>query len=85
MSALKSLPNIGIKLEQQLKEVGIFTSEQLKEKGSKQAWLLIKAIDSSACYNRLCGLEGAILGVRWHYLPDEIKANLKEFYKQHSK
>lgn len=80
MSKLYDLPNIGKKLEEQLNEVGIETIEQLKEVGSKQAWLDVKAIDSSACINRLCALEGAIQGIRWHNLSDEVKKDLKEFY-----
>jgi len=80
MSKLSDLPNIGKKLEEQLNEVGIETIEQLKEVGSKQAWLDIKAIDDSACINRLCALEGAIQGIRWHSLSDEVKRELKEFY-----
>ncbi|WP_346936613.1 TfoX/Sxy family protein [Clostridium sp.] len=80
MSKLSDLPNIGKKLEEQLNEVGIETIEQLKEVGSKQAWLDIKAIDDSACINRLCALEGAIQGIRWHSLSEEVKKDLKEFY-----
>lgn len=80
MSELSNLPNIGKVLEQQLIQIGIETPEQLKQVGSKQAWLYIKAIDPSACYNRLCALEGAILGIRWHCLNDDIKKELKEFY-----
>ncbi|MGN9163218.1 TfoX/Sxy family protein [Clostridium sulfidigenes] len=80
MSKLSDLPNIGKKLEEQLNEVGIETIEQLKEVGSKQAWLDIKAIDDSACINRLCALEGAIQGIRWHNLSDEVKRELKQFY-----
>lgn len=80
MGELSKCINIGKVLEEQLIQVGIETPEQLKEIGSRQAWLKIKAIDSSACYNRLCGLEGAIQGVRWHFLNDEAKQDLKEFY-----
>ncbi|KEZ87090.1 competence protein TfoX [Clostridium sulfidigenes] len=80
MSKLSDLPNIGKKLEEQLNEVGIETIEQLKEVGSKQAWLNIRAIDSSACINRLCALEGAIRGIRWHSLSEEVKRDLKAFY-----
>jgi hypothetical protein len=29
------------------------------------------------------GLEGAIRGVRWHYLPEEVKNELREFYSCH--
>lgn len=80
MGQLSKLPNIGNKLEDQLIKVGIETVDQLKQIGSKQAWLNIKAIDPSACINRLCALEGAIQGVRWHYLSDEVKDELKELY-----
>ncbi|WP_312643355.1 TfoX/Sxy family protein [Hydrogenoanaerobacterium sp.] len=81
MGELSKLPNIGKVVEEQLNEVGIETAEQLKNTGSKQAWLNIKAIDPSACLNRLCGLEGAIRGIRWHDLPDDVKKELKEFYR----
>ncbi|WP_346913197.1 TfoX/Sxy family protein [Clostridium sp.] len=80
MSKLSDLPNIGKKLEEQLNEVGIETIEQLKAVGSKQAWLNIRAIDSSACINRLCALEGAIRGIGWHSLSEEVKMDLKAFY-----
>lgn len=80
MSELLKLINIGKQVEQQLLQVGIDTPEKLKETGSKQAWLKIKAIDPSACYNRLCALEGAIQGIRWHHLKEGVKQELKEFY-----
>lgn len=82
MEDLSKLTNIGKVVASQLNEVGINTEEELKKVGSKQAWLNIKAIDPSACYNRLCALEGAIRGTRWHGLPDEVKSNLKEFYNK---
>lgn len=80
MSELTKLHNIGIEMSKQLNKAGIFTFEQLKETGSREAWLRIKAFDSSACYNRLCGLEGAVRGIRWHNLPDAVKKELKDFY-----
>lgn len=82
MSGLSKLPNIGKVVEDQLLQTGIETPEQLKQIGSKQAWLNIKAIDPSACYNRLCALEGAIQGIRWHHLDQKDKEGLKEFYNQ---
>lgn len=80
MSELSKLPNIGEKLEEQLIKVGIDTLDQLKDTGSRQTWLKIKAIDESACINRLCALEGAIQGIRWHDLSKEDKVSLKDFY-----
>ena len=83
MGELTALPNIAEKLEQQLADAGIFTIEQLRNTGSREAWLRILANDSSACIMRLSALEGAIQGVRWHYLDDETKASLKQFYREH--
>ena len=80
MSELTKLPNIGAKLEEQLNQIGIITFEELQEIGSKQAWLKIRAYDSSACVNRLMGLEGAIQGVKKSELSADKKAELKEFY-----
>lgn len=82
MGELEKLPNIGKVVEGQLSQVGITTLEQLKELGSKQAWLKIKSIDESACIHRLYSLEGAIRGIRKNQLPEDVKAELKEFYRQ---
>ncbi|WP_303868459.1 TfoX/Sxy family protein [Acetobacterium wieringae] len=78
---LTKLPNIGKEIKKQLQAVGINTPEDLAAVGSHEAWLKIRAINSSACYNRLCALEGAIRGVRWHDLNEAVKNDLKAFYK----
>lgn len=83
MGELTKLPNIAAKLEVQLDGVGITTIDELKLIGSREAWLRILARDSSACLMRLSALEGAIQGMRWHYLDEETKAGLKEFYEKH--
>lgn len=85
MGELSKLPNIAKKLEAQLTEVGVSSIDALKETGSREAWLRIAAIDPSACYMRLCALEGAIQGVRWHNLSDKQKSELKVFYVLHKK
>lgn len=82
MGELEKLPNIGAVVEEQLIAVGITTYEQLKEIGSKQAWLRIKAMDNSACINRLYALEGAIQGIKKTQLTVELKSELKEFYNE---
>jgi DNA transformation protein len=81
MGELQKRPNIAEKLEAQLIEVGISSFDELKQTGSREAWLRIAAIDPSACYMRLCALEGAIQGVRWHHLDEGMKRELKTFYQ----
>lgn len=49
MGELSKVVNIGPKVEEQLISVGINSLEKLKELGSKNAWLRIQEIDSSAC------------------------------------
>ena len=73
MGELTTLPNIAAKLESQLADVGITTIEGLKKVGSREVWLRILARDPSACIMRLSALEGAIQGVRWHYLDEDTK------------
>lgn len=77
------MPNIGPIVEQQLYEVDMHTYKDLKEVGSKQAWLHIKAIDDSACIQRLYALEGAIRGFKKALLSAEEKVELKAFYNAH--
>ncbi len=84
MGELSKLPNIGKVVEEQLNQVGITTVDQLIDLGSKEAWLRIKAIDDSACINRLQGLEGAIQGIKKNDLPEKkTKEDLKEVYREH--
>lgn len=80
MGKLSDLPNIGAKLEEQLKKVSINTLQDLQDLGSKEAWLRIKAIDDSACIHRLYALEGAIQGIKKSELSIDIKKELKDFY-----
>lgn len=81
MTELTSLPNIGKELAKILQQVGIKSGEELKQVGSENAFIRIKTIDPSACINKLCALEGAVQGIRWHNLSMERKQELKEFLK----
>lgn len=81
MNKLSDLPNIGTVVETKLKEVGIETPEQLIELGAEQAFIRLRSVDEGACLSMLCGLEGAVRGIRWHQLPKERKEELKSFIK----
>jgi len=75
---LSELPNIGKELEKRLHSVGIQTPEQLTAIGSMQAMRRISHASDAGCLNMLYALEGAIMGIRWHYLPAEVKHRLKD-------
>ena len=85
MGELSKRPNIGKTVEEQLLQAGITTAEGLKAVGAKAAWLKIQEIDETACIHRLLALEGAIRGIKKSLLPEEIKADLRDFYREHKK
>ncbi len=81
MGELSKLPNISKVNERKLMEAGIEGPEQLIAIGSREALLRVRSkSDPGACLNMLYALEGAIRGIRWHDLPDEVKVELKEFH-----
>ena len=77
---LSDLPNIGKVVAEKLTEVGVETPEQLFSMGSQNVFLRLKTVDPGACLSMLCGLEGAIQGVRWHNLDAAKKQELRIFY-----
>ena len=79
-SQLEDLPNIGNTLAMLLHKSGIDTPTDLKETGALQAFIRIRAIDPDACFSKLCAIEGAVEGIRWHHLSTEKKAELKHFF-----
>lgn len=81
MSILTSLPNIGKVSEALLLKIGIDTPEKLKNIGSKEAFTKIRLFDTGACLHMLYGLEGAIEGIPDKELSENVKKDLKAFYK----
>ena len=77
---LTELPNIGEYGARQLESAGIRTAEELKAAGSFEAFKRIRKNDPGACLSLFSALEGAVLGVRWHELPPEVKKRLKSEY-----
>jgi len=80
MDELTTLPNIGKVVADKLIEVGIDSPQALRSAGAINAFMRIRAIDSTACIHMLMGLQGAIDGIRWHSLPPEKKQELKHFF-----
>lgn len=77
---LTQLPNIGPVLAEKLKDIGVESRADLAAIGSIEAMKRISKTDPTAAfnYNMLYALEGAIQHIRWHYLPKEERALLKE-------
>jgi len=82
---LEDLPNIGSTLASLLQEAGINTPADLYNSGSLQAFIRVKAIDNDACFSKLCALEGAVEGIRWHSLSKAKKEELKRFFSMVSR
>ncbi len=75
---LSDPPNIGKELEKKLESVGIRNPDELMEIGSIGALRKISDMHDSGCLNMLYALEGAIQGIRWHFLPADVKKRLKD-------
>jgi len=84
MAELSDLMNIGKEIERKLRAVGINTAEELREVGSKEAFVKLKMLYPSVCAVFLYTLEGAISGIPYNHLPEDVKAELKEFSRQFS-
>jgi DNA transformation protein len=80
MGTLSELPNIGETMEKRLASVGIYDVETLRRIGSKEAFIKLRLLEGDTCFSYLCGLEGAIQNIRWHYLSKETKDDLKKFF-----
>jgi DNA transformation protein len=78
---LSDLPNVSKVLSAVLIDAGINTPESLRKLGSKEAFVKIRMRDNTACFCKLCALEGAIEGVRWHNLDPTVKEELRAFFK----
>ena len=78
---LSELPNIGVVLEKRLEAVGIHTPADLTEIGSLGVLQRLDALNAPGCLNMLYALEGALRGIRWHNLSQEVKTQLKAYLK----
>lgn len=84
MVSLSELPNIGKIMEKRLSSIGINDVETLMKAGSKEVFIKLHLFEGDTCFSSLCGLEGAIQGVRWHYLSAETKKELKKFFDSYN-
>lgn len=78
MDELTDLPNIGPVLAAKLREFGITSRDELARVGSVGAMLRIWRGSRIVRFNMLYALEGAIRGVRWHSIPADERARLRD-------
>lgn len=82
MDELMKLPNVGKVLAGNLIKSGITTPEELYRVGAKEAFLRIRReVDPEACLHMLYGIKGAILGIPDSELPEDVREDLRAFFK----
>jgi DNA transformation protein len=82
MASIDQLPNIGPVLAEGLKLIGVTDPESLARMGSVQAIISLEKAGQDTCCSKLYALEGAIRGMRWHDLPEELRKQLKADLKR---
>jgi TfoX-like protein len=76
---LEGMRNLGPVSAARLRAVGIASSEDLKRVGAIEAYIRLKRIFPAVTRETaLYALHGAVTGVRWYTLSDEIRAALRD-------
>lgn len=73
---LRDMKNLGPASEKMLKAVDIHTPEDLARLGAVEAFLRVRDNELHPSLNLLYALEGALTGVHWDALPDDVRARL---------
>jgi len=79
MAELTSMRNLGKEMGRKLRSVGICSAEELARLGSKEAFARLKTRYPNVCLVHLYTLQGAVEGVEYHRLSEEVKRDLKDF------
>jgi DNA transformation protein len=77
VAEIEQTPNIGKVLGKRLRTVGIDTREKLEKLGDAAAFLrLCATFPDDACVHTRLALAGAVRGIRWHDLPQDVQARV---------
>ncbi|MBN1780836.1 TfoX/Sxy family DNA transformation protein [bacterium] len=68
-----------------LHSIGIRTLDDMMDLGSIEIAHRLQKEGFHVCLSMLCGIEGAIQGVRWHALPAKTKSRLVEAHRTYIK
>ncbi|MEO6014596.1 MAG: TfoX/Sxy family DNA transformation protein [Devosia sp.] len=77
MSDVETMPNIGKVLAGRLRDAGIATDTELKKLGDAEAFLRLRAtLPEDSCVHTRLALAGAVRGIRWHALDEDLRKKL---------
>jgi DNA transformation protein and related proteins len=76
-TAIEDLPNLGPACASRLAAVGIHNLKDLREMGAVGAYRLVKNHGYPTSLNLLWAIYGALNGLKWNQVPEEIKSQLK--------
>lgn len=75
---IERVMNVGPKTATWLKAVGVHTEADLHRLGYADVWRRLKARDPrQVSLNALYGLYGAVHGVKWSHIPEEVREALR--------
>lgn len=80
MDNFTSLPNIGSKLDELIKQAGINNISEFKSLGCENVFIRLQAIDKDVCMHKLYAIEGAIQGIHKKDITKERKEELRHFF-----
>ncbi len=78
MHLIESLPNLGPKSSQWLRDAGITTIAELEQLGSVAAYQLVKLRQPKASLNLLWAIEAGLTVRDWRELPQSTKQRLRK-------
>ena len=77
LRCIASLKNLGPKSAEQIVAVGIDGPDEIRELGAAEVFHRVKSrFPDSTSLNLLWALQGALMEVHWHDVPDEIKRQI---------
>jgi DNA transformation protein and related proteins len=76
---LERMRNLGPVIADRLRAVGIETPEELRRLGAVEVYVRLKrAFPAATTHAQLYALHGAVNDIRWHALPEEARAALRD-------
>ena len=75
---LTKLKNIGEVSEKMLNSIDVYTKKDIEELGPATIYFILKSRGYDVSMNMVYALQGAIMGLHWNELPNDVKNDLIE-------